>query len=104
MLCLGLMDEAVDGEGGEAEGGLAEVLGLAAELHDTAGLDTQHGDFVVEAGILAFFEVFEVSGKPCLRALRLPRGAPRRRWGKAASSRISRSVGMLELLWEIERV
>ena len=66
-------DEAVDGEGGEAEGGLAEVLGLAAEFHDAAGLDAQHGDFAVEAGIPAFFEVFEVNGKPCLRALRLPR-------------------------------
>ena len=59
--------ETVDGEGGEAEdaqgkGGLAEGLGLAGELHDAAGLDAQHGDFVVEAGIPAFFEVFEVSG------------------------------------------
>jgi len=59
--------ETVDGEGGEAEGtqgegGLFKGLGLVGEFHEAAHLDAQHGDFVVEAAVLAFFEVFEIGG------------------------------------------
>jgi hypothetical protein len=60
-------DEAVDGEGGEAEdtqgeGDLSNILGLATELNEAAGLYPQHGDLVGKPGerVRAFFEVFEI--------------------------------------------